>query len=332
MKTLINKRSLHLLAGLLSSAGLFATLDYTGEPLTEDFSFLFEDPLNEGYANWSGDFGTAFPWIQNVTLPGWYATFISLDTEGAPNPYTEDISSFNVGGGQYSDALTLNGFLFDYDTSSGGSMVPYWTGPGAYGCSLIMGIVNKTGATITSFNLAYNPFVYRNTGPDNRQDAIFVKFKVGGEYYDHLEVDGLTDIPELEYQSVLVPPGPDLFYPGSEYQYVTLGNNIDLGVLPTTYSAESVMVDWPADSILWIHFWFPDVPGDLLTGIDNVVFSAGTSGGNTWNGFPVDEQGWVDTGDWLHFVNVTHDPWIWVLNLNKYVYLGDDSGWVYIPN
>lgn len=51
-----------------------------------------------------------------------------------------------------------------------------------------------------------------------------------------------------------------------------------------------------------------------------------------WYGYAFDDQGWADTTPWLGWVNVTHDPWIWVVDLGKYIYVGDDSGWAYIPN
>lgn len=58
----------------------------------------------------------------------------------------------------------------------------------------------------------------------------------------------------------------------------------------------------------------------------------GGSGGQTWNGYDVSPDGWVDTMDWMGMVNVTSDPWIWSLDLGKYVYIVDGSGWVYVPN
>jgi hypothetical protein len=51
-----------------------------------------------------------------------------------------------------------------------------------------------------------------------------------------------------------------------------------------------------------------------------------------WQGYTFDDQGWADTTPWLGWVNVTDDPWIWVINLGKYIYAGDDSGWAYVPN
>ena len=57
-----------------------------------------------------------------------------------------------------------------------------------------------------------------------------------------------------------------------------------------------------------------------------------SGGGETWLGYPVDENGWANTGDWMGWVNVVNQPWIWSLDLNKYIYVNDDSGWVYVPN
>jgi hypothetical protein len=53
--------------------------------------------------------------------------------------------------------------------------------------------------------------------------------------------------------------------------------------------------------------------------------------GSDWYGYPVDEEGYADTGDWMGYVWTGNDPWIWNYSLNKYVYVSDDSGWVYIP-
>jgi hypothetical protein len=51
----------------------------------------------------------------------------------------------------------------------------------------------------------------------------------------------------------------------------------------------------------------------------------------TWLGYPVSEQGWVDTGSWLGWVNVTNDPFVWMDKLGKYTHISGDSGWVYLP-
>ena len=49
-----------------------------------------------------------------------------------------------------------------------------------------------------------------------------------------------------------------------------------------------------------------------------------------WYGYEVLETGDVYTGNWLGWVWIGVDPWIWSYALNKYIYLADDSGWVYL--
>lgn len=59
---------------------------------------------------------------------------------------------------------------------------------------------------------------------------------------------------------------------------------------------------------------------------------AGSGGGNDWYGYAIDGNGWVDTGSWLSgLVQVDNDPWVYPLSLQNYVYVPDDSGWIYIP-
>jgi hypothetical protein len=55
-------------------------------------------------------------------------------------------------------------------------------------------------------------------------------------------------------------------------------------------------------------------------------------GDDSWYGYDVLESGDANTGDWLGWVSVINDPWIWSYSLSKYIYVGDGSGWVYIPN
>jgi hypothetical protein len=59
--------------------------------------------------------------------------------------------------------------------------------------------------------------------------------------------------------------------------------------------------------------------------------TASASDEAVWFGYPVDPDGWVDTGDWMGWINVRSDPVIRILSLNNWAYRGDDSGWVWIP-
>jgi hypothetical protein len=70
--------------------------------------------------------------------------------------------------------------------------------------------------------------------------------------------------------------------------------------------------------------------------LDDMVATNAEGGGNTWGlDWPVDEAGWVDTGNWLGFLNVGVDPWNWSASLNNWLYLPGDSvtqsgAWAYI--
>jgi hypothetical protein len=52
-----------------------------------------------------------------------------------------------------------------------------------------------------------------------------------------------------------------------------------------------------------------------------------------WNGYPLRPDGYVDTTPWMGFVYAgsSDAKWVWVVNLGKYAYIPDASGWVYIP-
>ena len=56
----------------------------------------------------------------------------------------------------------------------------------------------------------------------------------------------------------------------------------------------------------------------------------------TWAGFPYPPgTDIVDTGNFLGFINIEKDPWIWVYSLNKYIYapegyISSHGGWVWI--
>ncbi|NDV63239.1 hypothetical protein G0Q06_12305 [Puniceicoccales bacterium CK1056] len=54
----------------------------------------------------------------------------------------------------------------------------------------------------------------------------------------------------------------------------------------------------------------------------------------TWAGYDVDENGFADTGAWMGIVNVTSDPWIYVYDLGKYIYIpaeavSESGAWIY---
>lgn len=56
-----------------------------------------------------------------------------------------------------------------------------------------------------------------------------------------------------------------------------------------------------------------------------------------WAGFEVLDQGWVNTGSWLGYVNVWGEPWVYSLNLDALLYIPENAvqpygGWAYWSN
>lgn len=62
-----------------------------------------------------------------------------------------------------------------------------------------------------------------------------------------------------------------------------------------------------------------------------------TAGQTHWAAYPILEDGrTVDTGDFLGFVDIAEQPWIYVYEISSYVYLPEDmvtieGGWAYVP-
>jgi len=74
---------------------------------------------------------------------------------------------------------------------------------------------------------------------------------------------------------------------------------------------------------------------DAAAGIG--VYFVGLGGSPEWKGYPIVEDGWVDTQGWLGWVQVDQDPFIYSLSLSGWLYVpesqtGEGGGWVYVYN
>lgn len=67
----------------------------------------------------------------------------------------------------------------------------------------------------------------------------------------------------------------------------------------------------------------------MLSGYDRLELFDEPAG-EEWYGYAVDANGWANTGDWMGWVNVWDDPYIFMLSLDNYAFIDDDSGWVYV--
>lgn len=66
-----------------------------------------------------------------------------------------------------------------------------------------------------------------------------------------------------------------------------------------------------------------------------VTVSGGEDDG-LWSGYTVLENGDVDTGDFLGWINVIHGDWVWSYNEGCYIYLPEEivsvgGAWLYVP-
>ncbi|HSH09911.1 MAG TPA: hypothetical protein VK995_05955, partial [Oceanipulchritudo sp.] len=57
--------------------------------------------------------------------------------------------------------------------------------------------------------------------------------------------------------------------------------------------------------------------------------------GGTWEGYPVDEQGYVNTGSFLGYLQVSTAPWVWSVALETWLYVPPGSlaagqAWIYV--
>lgn len=89
---------------------------------------------------------------------------------------------------------------------------------------------------------------------------------------------------------------------------------------------------------LWEDYFVPQsgsalVDGGIDVGLDyfGTAPDIGWREVMAWRSYPVGENGWVDTGSWLSWVNVSNDPWIWSASLQGWLYSQDQSDWFYIP-
>lgn len=82
-----------------------------------------------------------------------------------------------------------------------------------------------------------------------------------------------------------------------------------------------------ADSFAWtVREWERDEdPVDPVDPVDPTH----------WAGYEIDEDGWVDTGSWLGPVYVVHQPWVYSMELVKWLFIPEagvdaNGGWTYI--
>jgi len=93
--------------------------------------------------------------------------------------------------------------------------------------------------------------------------------------------------------------------------------DVTSGEVPDYMEVTGPLTVSPNTGKLYVHAWTGMYVYDPAGEADN------------WYGYRVLENGWVDTAPWLNWLNITFDPWIWSTSLDKYIYIGDGSGWIF---
>jgi len=70
----------------------------------------------------------------------------------------------------------------------------------------------------------------------------------------------------------------------------------------------------------------------IITDGSGWIYVGGALNGDAgdWLGYDADENGWANTESWLGWVNVEYAPYIWILAMEKYGIISDNTGWVYV--
>ena len=115
------------------------------------------------------------------------------------------------------------------------------------------------------------------------------------------------------------------------------------------YNSETqtdVAVPLNISDIAWIGPWAGDGSGDrphaefffdeLRVGKTWESVTPGGAVTPKWGEWPLVSGNYVDTGNFLGWLEVSQDPWVWCLALNKYLYIPENfvtpsGAWVYVP-
>jgi len=194
------------------------------------------------------------------------------------------------------------------------------------------------GAKTTEYALMYDSFsldrsqmeITRVTWQDNSgndgeliENMVHFMVKIGGQWY--VTDQGYTkDEPGREAWELKEHPFTTA---GSDWRTLTADVTLpwELGATLTG--------DLPDGNIeaIGIYALHQPIMGSMR--IDELqIYAEPVEGGDMWMGYPVDAQGWVDTSPWIGWVNVVSDPWVWSTVMDAHIFVGDDSGWIYVPN
>ena len=230
--------------------------------------------------------GTANPWTNNVTLPGFYAFHSGATStaagivRGSPDNIEPTnwiaVNDYRTSGGSSSRIYAWGHATIDPSDRALGSLAGSvgTSDPGDFFYGLVLR--NTTGETLTSFTLTYtgeqwfDQLASSTTGPVGPHTLVFSYLVKDG-------FDANADIPtQNNFGSYTLEPSLNFVSPTTGNTSTTsvqsLNGNLDenRGTISAT-----IAVDWAPDQYLILRFWDDDDSGnDQPHGIDDLSFSA----------------------------------------------------------
>jgi hypothetical protein len=247
--------------------------------------------------------------VADGTLTGQQPKFVEITNVGTA-AYT-----FPEGGG----IIVQNNANTDYDVDwplGGVTLAP--------GQSWVVNSLTPDGAEAATFVLLFGMDAdqYADVPFGNGDDRYILTD--GSNFLDIFGEDGVDATPEGNSG----PAAVWTYFDGYAYRNpgITAGRGLEFDPSEWVFGGpDSLEADTEAQQIILAQTLLS--PGFYESGIDPTP---------TWAGYPVDDQGKVDTLGWLALLNVATAPWVWNYSLQGWIYLPEDhvsesGAWTFIP-
>lgn len=155
----------------------------------------------------------------------------------------------------------------------------------------------------------------------------------------HKNNDDFANDPDALTIDFYIQGGPDsewpeqsLLYEGAWYRDISGAIN-SFAVVQTTGGPDNPN----GNSGLFLRNLYIDYGGSVEGGTDapNLTEPTGGMSGPTWAGYPVDPEGFVDTGDFIGLINVSLGEWIFNFPLGRFIFMpegnvGEGGAWGFV--
>jgi hypothetical protein len=250
-----------LLAAGLAATLLPAQVNYTGDGYVQNFDGPTGAPNNS----------RNFPWVDNVTLPGWYSS---------DKTYTATAGNLGGSAEAFDDtSVDANTGLFSFGASSATDRALGSRAAPEAPVRLGVRLINQTGRPLTRFAVAFTGEQWFKSSAA-APHTLTVDYQLGAS---DLQAGIWTVVPALAFTSPVITPGA-----------APLNGNVTPYRVPLT--ATITGVSWAPGQELWLRFSDLDEPGPehglavddfaFWTGEDGALFLNGTNGYVTMGAAP----------------------------------------------